>query len=773
MNIKQKVTLAMMAMAAIPLLISSLLLGSTATLVANEALEQAAQNQLIAIRDAKKAQIEEYFDTIRKQVLTFSNSEMIISAMEEFALAFEQIPTASPDQMRRELAPYYQGQFEAEFRNQNSGQSFDSQRLLNQLTPKALHWQLQYIQNNPKPLGSKHELDAATDGSLYSELHKKHHPHIRDYLEKFEYYDIFLVEPERGEIVYSVFKELDFATSLKSGPYANSGIAEAFRQALAKGSKESVALIDFKPYLPSYEGQASFIASPIMTDAGQLIGILIFQMPVGHLNQIMTSQGNWKARGLGESGETYLVGSDYKARSLSRFLIEDLESYLDVMAQAGASPQVLAQMKSKGSNLGLQEIRTQGTQAAISGQTGFAIFPDYRNVPVLSAYTPLSIEGLDWVLMSEIDKAEAFASEYALQKEIALDAAIIILVLTTLAIGFGVWIARSLTTPITSLSQIMESVEQTNDLALRAQISAKDEIGHMANSFNSMLQKFEGVIGRVSNSTHLVATASHQLTIAAGENAQNIESQKAETDQIAAAMNEMASTVQEVARNTQEASEAANTSSEKVLTGQEIVGQTTEAIARLSENIQQADQVIRDLANESKNIGSITDVIMNIAEQTNLLALNAAIEAARAGDQGRGFAVVADEVRTLAQRTQESIYEIEETVKRLLSGTQQAVTAMQASQNRATQGVELAGQAGGALKVIVEATTQISDLNVQIASAAEQQSLTAEEMSRNVSAIQNVAEQTSASSEESATASSELSSEAQQLQTLVSQFRIS
>lgn len=772
MNIKRKVTLAVMGMAAIPLLAASILLSYTATLSSNAALEQAAKNQLTAIRDTKKTQIEDYFGTIQNQVLTFSNNQMVIDAAQQFAAAFKTIPNVEPHAAQQELEGYYYNEFAPKYQQENSGDRTDVTNLMSRLGDEALYWQLQYIQRNPSPLGSKHLMEQAKDGSDYSSIHQQYHPQFRDYLEKFGYYDIFLVEPDSGDVIYSVFKELDYATSLKNGPYANSGIAKAYRKALTLGRKESVALVDFEPYLPSYEAQASFIASPIFNQSS-LVGILIFQMPIGRLNELMTNHQNWNEMGLGKSGETYLVGSDFMARSLSRFLLEDKPHYLEAVAATGVEPHTLELIDVKNSNIGLQRIQTPGTVAAVAGEIGFSIFPDYRNVPVLSAYTPLNIPGLNWVLMSEIDEAEAFASVYVLQQEVAKNSIIIFLVLVVLAALAGLWIANSLTRPMIRLSRIIGQVEESNNLTLRSHINSKDEIGEMATAFNSMMVKFEGVIRDVADSTHLVASASEQLTVAANESAQSLEEQKAETDQIATGMHEMSLTVQEVAGSSQNAAQAAEGSSKQVHSGKDVVAQTTVAIQNLSGDVQLADDVIRNLANESQNIGSITDVIMNIAEQTNLLALNAAIEAARAGDQGRGFAVVADEVRTLAKRTQESIHEIEETVKRLLSGSSEAVEAMQNSQQKAKQGVELVEQASVALDAIVESTQQLSELNAQIASATEQQSLTANDMSRSVDNIRDVANRTATSSEESAASSRELARLSSQLQNMVDQFKVS
>ena len=179
----------------------------------------------------------------------------------------------------------------------------------------AISLQYEYIQNNPNELGSKDLLDQAADGSGYSESHKLYHPIIRNYLEKFGYYDIFLVDIVSGDIVYSVFKEVDYATSLRDGPYASTNLGRAFSEAAKSSWKDSVAFVDYQTYPPSYEAAASFIASPIF-DGDKKIGVAIFQMPIGRINDILSER-----TGLGESGETYAVGSDHLFRNDSRFLL--------------------------------------------------------------------------------------------------------------------------------------------------------------------------------------------------------------------------------------------------------------------------------------------------------------------------------------------------------------------------------------------------------------------------------------------------------------------
>jgi len=327
---------------------------------------------------------------------------------------------------------------------------------------------------------------------------------------------------------------------------------------------------------------------------------------------------------------------------------------------------------------------------------------------------------------------------------------------------------------INNLARVEKATKKIadGDLSARLEIKGNDEMQLIATDFNSMAEKFEALVQQIVSATSQLAAASEEVAVISQESATNLNNQRTEIEQVATAMNEMSATVQEVARSAGDAAGAAANADNEAKAGNSIVGQASNSIDALAREVENAAEVIQQLANDSETIGSVLDVIKGIAEQTNLLALNAAIEAARAGEQGRGFAVVADEVRTLAGRTQESTQEIESMIDKLQSGAKNAVAAMGAGQEKATVGVDQTKQAGEALAAITRAVTTINEMNTQIASAAEEQTATTEEMNKNIININQLADETATSAEQSTTASGELSNLASNLQNLVSQFKI-
>ena len=334
------------------------------------------------------------------------------------------------------------------------------------------------------------------------------------------------------------------------------------------------------------------------------------------------------------------------------------------------------------------------------------------------------------------------------------------------------FLSLGISNPIKRTVNAMNDIaEGEGDLTMRLDENGKDEIAMLAVAFNQFAEKVRKTVSQVAGSTAQLASAAEELDTITRETTEGVLQQQNETEQVATAMNEMTATVQEVARHAGEAASFAQSANKESVSGKNIVSETTAVINKLAAEIEQSANVINELESDSENIGSVLDVIKGIAEQTNLLALNAAIEAARAGEQGRGFAVVADEVRTLASRTQQSTEEIQNMIERLQRNSRQAVEVMQASKDCAGASVEKADEASTSLTAITQAVTNISDMNVQIATAAEEQSSVSEEINRNISNINDVVRQTAEGTGQISEASSELAQLSNDLQLLVSQFK--
>jgi anti-anti-sigma regulatory factor/HAMP domain-containing protein len=467
-------------------------------------LETQAFDQLTSVRELKGHQIEDYFQFIVDQAVTLSEHPSVASALADFSEATESLSGElarsgwDRPQAEGELRLYYQDEFLPRLNT-----NLLEPRPLSDFWPEdetARALQSLYLSSNPYEVGSKHLQDQALESADYNEVHARYHPIFRSYLERFGYYDIFLVDLESGRIVYSVFKEVDFGTSLLIGPYRDSNIADVFRAASESGARDFTTLEDFQPYSPSYSARASFVASPVF-DGDEPVGVLIFQLPLGRINDVMTSHRNWSSVGLGQTGETYLVGADHRLRTEPRFLLEDPDRYLAAIRGAGALEATANAIASLGSAIGLQEVRTVGTELALSGEYGTAVFEDYRGVEVFSSFRPLELPGLDWVIMSEIDAAEALAAVAELRGRMLIWIAVLIPLLGLIAF----WFAGSLARPIRVLSASAAELAQGH-LDIEVDVHRGDEIGELAGSFDQMRRSIQELVDRQNRAIEALST---------------------------------------------------------------------------------------------------------------------------------------------------------------------------------------------------------------------------------------------------------------------------
>ncbi|MBG4479161.1 methyl-accepting chemotaxis protein [Pseudomonas aeruginosa] len=337
----------------------------------------------------------------------------------------------------------------------------------------------------------------------------------------------------------------------------------------------------------------------------------------------------------------------------------------------------------------------------------------------------------------------------------------------------GLWLsARGVTRPILGVAHMLRDIASgEGDLTQRLPHTGRDELGELAGWFNRFLDKLQPIIRDVKVSVRDARSTADQSAAISSQTSAGMQQQFREIDQVATASHEMTATAQDVARSAAQAADAARGADQATRDGLALIDRTTQSIDSLAANLTSAMGQVEQLASSSEEIGSVLEVIRAIAEQTNLLALNAAIEAARAGDAGRGFAVVADEVRNLARRTQDSVEQIRGVIEGLQQGTRDVVDAMHGSHRQAQGSVEQVDEAVAALQRIGEAVTVINDMNLQIASAAEEQSSVAEEINRNVAAIRDVTESLSSQAEESAQVSQSLNRLANHQQGLMEQFK--
>ncbi len=446
-----------------------------------EAITEGIHGQLTTLRQAKTEQVQAYFQTIHDQTLAFAENRDVIEALSEFRTAYRLADrTVLEDEQKKELSAFYREQFLPRMRERMAGEPQSKHYLPEQRA--ASYLQYHYLVRNPHPVGEKDGLvHAPDDGGYYGQVHERYHEALRGLIRKFGYYDLFLIDHESGEILYSVFKEVDFATSMVEGPFAATNLARLTTRIIRERARGKVRFQDYETYAPSYGQPAAFVAVTVF-DGQDIVGILALQIPSSDLNDVMTSGGQWQKSGMGETGEVYLVGRDHLMRSDSRFLLEDHEQYLEILRSIGMPAEEVSRIDKNKTTILFQPVPGSTVDQALNGQTGIDEINDYRGVPVVCSFAPLRIQGMDWVILSEKDLTEINQPITRFRRRV-LGSAIILGVLITLA---ALLIAGLFTRPITLLVSGLHRVI-AGDRDVHVPVVSQDEIGDLTKSFNALV----------------------------------------------------------------------------------------------------------------------------------------------------------------------------------------------------------------------------------------------------------------------------------------------
>lgn len=450
----------------------------------DSALRAAVWDQLVAIRETKKADVVRYLDAQERAFTALAAQEQVARAFGEFRNAFAAENVLPAGSAREDLVRYYGSEILPHMPEADRPLSPDS---LLPASVASMRLQQRYIVQNPAKAGDRDLLDAPQGGetaTAYDAAHKTYHGHLRRMMQALNLYDLFLIDDLNGQVLYTVEKEVDFATDLTDGPYHSSGLARAFQIVRDRpDDQHGIVFVDFEHYAPSFGAPAAFLAAPVF-EGGDRVGIIVGQFSIDALNAALTSSGHWRDEGLGESGEVYLVGADGFARSDSRFLIEDKPGYLKQLADLGTDPAEIEAIDRSGHSVLNQHFDTLAVERAQSGTTGADTIRDYRGVQVLSAYAPLDFGGNRWAIIAEKDVDEALGPLHDLRRVILIATGGISIAITL----FALISARAFVAPLMRLQQGVERLK-AGETQFQVAVKGNDEFATLASAFNGMVSE--------------------------------------------------------------------------------------------------------------------------------------------------------------------------------------------------------------------------------------------------------------------------------------------
>lgn len=703
MKLSRKLPAVIIGLAATAALVTSVL----GFFGARSALDHAIEKELMVISTDRAHAVETYLKSIDEEIKFLASNDMIADAVISFTDGWKALQSQQTSTLQKH-----------------------------------------YITENPNPIGSKEVLDQAQDGSLYSDYHGYYHPWFRDLQQSREYYDVFLFDTD-GNLIYSVFKELDYATNLAAGEWADSGLGRVFRAASKAAIGETV-FDDFAPYGPSADAPASFIATPVFDRNKTRIGVIAYQMPSGVINSIMS-----EVEGLGETGQSYIVGSDLLMRSNSRF--QEESTMLTVKVDSPA------------------------VRHALEGGHGVDIEPSLEGQEAFAAYSLVDVFGIKWAVIAEIEIAEAEQEVTALLYSFMVVCLIVILC----AGALGTLMSNQVSKPITAMTGVMRRLADKNWSVEIPHTDRQDEIGEMASAvlvfkdngqeaerlqaneaerearaadekrqaMSQLADSFETSVGEI---VEAVSATAMDLKETAQGVAAIAEETTAQSATVAAAAEESSVNVQTVSSATEEMSASISEMQQQVMRSRDVS-------EHAAQSVEQAVGQVTGLSDAANQIGDVLGLIQDIAEQTNLLALNATIEAARAGDAGKGFAVVASEVKSLATQTQKATEQIRQQIEGVQTESQTAVAAIGGIREVISQVTEISQSIAVAIEEQTAATGEIARNAQQAASGTH-------EVSSSVQGVSEASQQASAASTELLASSNSLAEQGDTLRERMGTF---
>jgi methyl-accepting chemotaxis protein len=711
-NLKTKLILLFMGIGSIPILIA----GFVAYRQAAKEITDFAESKATTILQGRGLVANTYFSALERVVADLAHLPTSKAAVQQFSDIFKRAKISENTERyqtaKAELTKYYSDEFGGEYKKQN-GRDIDITGYFAKLDPVSVLAQHEFIVQNENPLGQKNKLYSSKTGSTYSRLHQDYHTLFNATLERHSLYDVFLIDKE-GRVVYTVFKELDFATDLRNGPWASTGLASAFEGGL-KTEPGKVHMQDFAAYTPSYDGPAGFMSAPITDADGKVLGVVAVQFPIDKLNAVVNDRSS-----LGKTGDMNFLGGDGRLRT-------------DTLRVEGANH---LRRTFSDSSFRLDSPLWNKALAEASNEPQVYRMTSYDGLPVIGVAQKMKLGGLEWTGIVELGEAEALQGLRTMQMSL-LTLFVITLVLVSFA---ALWFGRRLSKELDSISGLLGSTSRQVYASSQQSASAATELSEAATEQAASLQETMASI--------------EEISAMVSQNAEAAVRAKAAVDLNQVASDDGSKSVDAMLRSIDEI----KSTNDEILT-----------------HMESSNKEFSDIVKIISDIGEKTTIINDIVFQTKLLSFNASVEAARAGEHGKGFAVVAEEVGNLAQMSGTASREITEmlnmSVKRvntIVEQTRERVDRLvEVGQDKIAMGHSTAQRCRESLSKISENAKSLSSMVSEIAHASKEQSQGIQEINKAISQLDQVTQQNSAVAQHSSSQAEELNSHAEELQNAV------
>lgn len=716
---------------------------------ANRDLEQ-ANRQLASVRSMKADEIQNYFATARQNVTTLCEDGLVIDAMRGFPDAMKatrdeaRMQPAESEQVDQLLLEYYSNVYAAEYKRR-TGVEPPVMGQFESVGADTRFLQYLYLASNPRPSYITGDAGSAQLETTYSNLHRNYHPAIRNFVQQLGCDDVYLCDLNSGEIVYSVDKAVDFATSLKVGPYADSNLGRVFRQAADVGKKGDVFFANYEPYLPYFEKPAGFIASPVF-DGDTKIGVALVPLPITHIDEILARQN-----AMGATSEVYAAGklSSPSTSSVRREngLIVDEHGAMTLAATklitidpgiAGVSDPIQWRLTS---TLDCAQLGPPVDVFQILRNAGVLVLPCLVFPLVCAAFFTRVVQR--HVRSSSDATAGIRKGSISVPAEIDID------------------------------DELVRELQDVADGDLTVTLNTRDETtGLITGSVNSMIAQLRSLVKHVKLATNQVNESAMDVRDISNTLSQDSVRQSNRIATTSNQIREITESIQSVAMKTRESADVAQRARQSVSEGLRAVSDTVDGMQRIRNQVQETSKRIKRLGESSQEIGEIVQLIADIADRTSILALNASIQAAMAGEAGQGFAVVAEEVERLADRSNDATKQIATLIKAIQTETRDAIIDMEDSKREVVEGTQLASLAGATLTEIDDVSAQLAELINDVSSETDVQTGVARKIAATMGEIAETTYVNADQSRQAAVQIGRLAEFATHLRDSVSRFRV-